>query len=189
MSFDYHTLNSDMILGPMESATLEADGTANWVSAFSKDMAFGHKISSVAFNLNSEQYGTHYFVDVCYRGSQKDYDKYGIKTEYRLTQNSLSYTEREAIDHDGPSTLDYLTQAGISVSSHTVCDTQLTGSSTGPDNGFQSWVFGDIDLVTPANSDSNYVGAMMNLSPGNVVADWAGYMTTSDDLGGVLLVI
>ena len=187
LTFDYQTLDSDMILGPLSTGVIEADGTAFFKSAFDDvGNAMMHKISNVAFNLNSEQYGTHYYVDVCYRGSQKDYGKYGIETDYKLTQNALMYSALDTTSSHEPngSTLDYLTQAGIGVKSYTVCDTQLEGTHQLPGNGLDNWAFPDIDLVTPGNSDSSFEGMLVDFSTGTMMANWTGWEDSGDDLLG-----
>ena len=107
-----------------DSASFAADGSNNFL--FSNDVDsngekggkyFDKQLSSLSFNLGSELFGAEYFLDVCFRGPQIDYDGADIDTNW--------VAESEAtIQNLTGGYASYANVAGLNVKSEVVCDYQ-----------------------------------------------------------------
>lgn len=101
--------------------------------------AMDTKIEDLLFELGSEAYTAQYFVDICYRAPQHEYNQEGILANYSLLANVGSTdflsvgTTKGDNNRDGLIMLNqaelnrYTTVAGVKVSAYVVCDTQGKG--------------------------------------------------------------
>lgn len=142
MTVEYATLDNDLTRGPIQEKTLEASIGA-YTQLFTDGDAHGKVVTKLEVNLSSENYGAEYFVDICYRGAQIDYNAANINTSYVLKRNQLTYADHTNASDAGRH---YFSEAKLSVASKTVCDTQLTGTSTGAGFGLD-FVLGEANVA------------------------------------------
>ena len=103
------------------------------------NVAMDTKIEDLLFELGSEAYTAQYFVDICYRAPQHEYQAVGVSANYSILANvgstdflSVGATQGDN-NRDGLIMLNqselgrYTTQAGVKVSTYLVCDTQGQG--------------------------------------------------------------
>nr|BFD58526.1 hypothetical protein CKG001_06330 [Bdellovibrio sp. CKG001] len=123
------------------------DGGA-WNALFNgsngENEAYGNRIGDLSFNLGSELYIAEYFVDICYRGPQIEYNADNVVANFNIiAQVSATDFLNSAVGHaqDGTGAvgtpgleqatadaLKYTKLSGLQVKAHVVCDQQGLGS-------------------------------------------------------------
>ena len=159
LTVTYAPLNKHQERGEESTKVLEAKVNA-YTRLFSNKNAHKNVVTNLVVNLSSENYGAKYYVDVCYRGAQIDYRANGIRTNYVLNQNKLTYS-----DHSNDVAHKYFKLAKLKVSTKTVCDTQQKGDVTGTDNGLN---MSQIDMnIEGSDSDFTFGRKMRNVTEGS----------------------
>ncbi len=80
----------------------ESDSAFNTVFAENNTQFFGKQLTEMSVNLGSEQYGAEYFLDVCYRGPQIDYnnvDGINFALKGKVTVNNLTKGNGQELDY------------------------------------------------------------------------------------------
>lgn len=89
--------------GSQTSTRLEAKTNVfNSVFAENSNFFYGKQLTEMNINLGSEQYGAEYFLDVCYRGPQIDYnnvDGINFALKGKVTVNNLTKGNGQEVDY------------------------------------------------------------------------------------------
>lgn len=133
--------NGDTSASGVQNITMKA-GQSSYAVALSDTNSWNKRIKELSFHLGSELYGSSYFVDICYRGPQIEYNQDGITSNFSsLAQASATDFLATGINpgdnsRDGlviPGTVDgkkYTELAGLTMQAFLVCDLQGKGSFT-----------------------------------------------------------
>lgn len=111
---------------PQEMSSTVTASNQDFSRIFTDKNEWDNQLTSLTYNLGSERYGSEFYLDVCYRGPQLDYDgnpsgnKYSMKLQSTITDliavNGLRYSEL----------------SGLQVKVTATCDLQGSGNSSGP---------------------------------------------------------
>jgi hypothetical protein len=117
-------------------------GTSSYSTAFQDIDSWGKHIKNLSFELSSELYGASYFLDICYRGPQMEFERDQLTASFSaLAQASatdfLSPGVNPGVSSSAglviPGTVDgkkYTELAGLTVQAFLVCDLQGKGTYT-----------------------------------------------------------
>jgi hypothetical protein len=136
------------------------------------NQAMDTKIEDLLFELGSEAYTAQYFVDICYRAPQHEYQQLGVNANYAILVNvgstdflSVGATRGDN-NRDGLIMLNqaelgrYTTQAGVKVTSYVVCDTQGQGAFQNAANNSGVYNTTDNEAEFTFGSDGLPIGGM-----------------------------
>ena len=113
-------VSAQAISSPVIYDTLITDGTD-----------FDHRLTNLTFNLGSENYGSSYWVDVCYRGPQIDYWANDVGVKMTLDAQ-MTMTDLAGI---AGSNANYIQASGLQSLGAIVCDLQGMGNHKYAANG------------------------------------------------------
>lgn len=127
-----------------QNVTRSSADNGAWNPLFNdEDDAYKNRIGDLSFNLGSELYNAEYFVDICYRGPQIEYDADGVVANFAIkAQVSATDFLNSAIGHENDGTgavgsggleaatgtLKYTQLSGLQVKAYVVCDQQGRGN-------------------------------------------------------------
>lgn len=136
---------------------------------------FKTQLEKVTFNLGSELYGTHYFVDFCYKGSQIEYFHDHVKAPHS-TEAYLSTTELRGKKRS------YVKMAKPKVVTTLVCDQQGKGKYQYAHNG-NSYHNGYYDQFETDIKDKGRVEVPEACLDAPGGRKWVGNLETKDEGG------
>ncbi len=131
---------------PQETSSTMTASNQDFVRIFKDKNEWDNKINSLTFNLGSERYGTEFYLDVCYRGPQIDFNGNPSGNKYAM---KLQSTITDLISVNG---LRYSELSGLQVKVTATCDLQKAGSNSGaPTDNAQ-----DHQIMGVSGGDKNY---------------------------------
>ncbi len=156
--------DNGMPLPTVSSSAVTASET-DFSRIFSGKTEWDKQLSSLTFNLGSERYGTEFYLDVCYRGPQINFNGNAASNKYAMR---LQSTITDLISVNG---LQYSSLADLKVKITASCDLQGEGDFTGPaTDDAQSHQITDV-----SGGDKNFSTAFSAFNGGANVAilnDW-----------------
>lgn len=112
---------------PTTMTTVEA-ADVDFARIFTDKNEWNKQISALTFNLASERYGAEFYLDVCYRGPQIDFEGNPSVNKHRM---KLQSTITDLVSVNG---LRYSELSDLKVKITATCDLQREGDYTGPAN-------------------------------------------------------
>lgn len=146
-----------------------------WGTNNAKDVQqqFKTQLENLSFNFGSELYGSHFYVDMCFKGPQLPYwlsnnDPQNATSNFR-SRATLTKTNPFSTGNAGESTLDYTSLSKVAAKYELVCDLQGQGTYKFDHNGVGSTYDADASAkFNQFNTDITDTG----------VSDFSGYSGT-----------
>lgn len=139
-SQDWKDHGDTSVTGRVVDQKFQSTNLGNWAIALTEQDSWKKRITDLSFNLGSELYSARYFVDICYRGPQIEYNEDNASANFRLVAQSFA-TDFLANGPNGgennrdgleiPGTVDgrkYTELSDLKVQAFVTCDLQGVGS-------------------------------------------------------------
>lgn len=148
-------------------------GDSSFNSIYALSEMFGKQLTSLEFNFGSERYGTEYFVDICFRATQIEYD-YNSSLNWTIkggvTVTDLGDLDNDDFTYDGAlnevlSGETYQSLAGLEVKGSVFCkDKAGTTVNLGTFSGYDSFTAGQLKTLISTSTGSDLKGCYFRYS-------------------------